>query len=121
MTAILDVTCVAVAVADQDEALAFFTGTIGFEVRRDIHMGETFRWVTVAARGATVEVALQHDPEHAGSDTGICFATPDAQAERQRLAGAGVSVDELLRWPGVPPMFKFSDRDGNVYTMIETA
>jgi hypothetical protein len=22
-------------------------------------------------------------------------------------------VDELLRWPGVPPMFAFRDQDGN--------
>jgi lactoylglutathione lyase len=30
-----------------------------------------------------------------------------------------VSVDELLRWEGVPPMFDFRDPDGNVLYVSE--
>ena len=36
-------------------------------------------------------------------------------AEHTAMAAAGVAVDELLRWPGVPPMFDFRDPDGNTY------
>jgi len=31
------------------------------------------------------------------------------------MTAAGVDVDELLRWPGVPPMFDFRDPDGNTF------
>jgi catechol 2,3-dioxygenase-like lactoylglutathione lyase family enzyme len=119
MSTITDVTGVSVPVVSQDEGLAFFTNKLGFEIRRDARMGDAFRWVTVAAPGAAVEVALQDDPDHAGHETGIRFTTSNAQAEHERLAQEGVSVDELLRWPGVPPMFKFNDPDGNTYTIIE--
>ena len=121
MNRITDVTGVSVPVADQDDGLAFFTNKLGFEIRRDTRMSDSFRWVTVAAPGAAVEVALQQDPQRVGHETGIRFATSDAQADHQHLAQQGVAVDELLRWPGVPPMFKFRDPDGNTFTMIETS
>jgi len=31
----------------------------------------------------------------------------------------GVDVDELLRWPEVPPMFSFRDIDGNTFYLAE--
>jgi catechol 2,3-dioxygenase-like lactoylglutathione lyase family enzyme len=37
----------AVWVLDQDEALAFYTGKLGFEVRTDATMDNGFRWLTV--------------------------------------------------------------------------
>ena len=121
MNRISDVAVVSVPVANQDDGLAFFTAKLGFEIRRDTRMGDAFRWVTVAAPGAAVEVALERDPERVGQDTGIRFGTSDAPAEHQHLSQQGVTVDELLRWPGVPPMFKFRDPDGNTFTMIETS
>ena len=121
MTTITDVFCVTVPVMDQDDAITFFIDKLGFEIRRDTRNAGDFRWVTVAAQGANVEVALQPDPDHVGQETGIRFATTNAQAEHERLAREGVTVEDLLRWPGVPPMFKFSDPDGNVYVVIETA
>ena len=121
MSSITDVFCISVPVSDQDNGIAFFTGKLGFEIRRDARMGEEFRWVTVAAPGAQVEVALQTDPQHVGQETGIRFATVDARAEHERLGREGVDVDELLLWPGIPPMFKFNDRDGNAYTVVETS
>lgn len=120
MSSITDVAVVSVGVKNQDEGLAFFVDRLGFEVRRDASIGETMRWVTVAPPGAAVEIALQQDPDHAGLDTGIRFAASDASVEHERLTRQGVAVDDLLRWPGVPPMFKFRDPDGNVYTIIET-
>jgi catechol 2,3-dioxygenase-like lactoylglutathione lyase family enzyme len=37
-------------VLDQDEALAFYRDKLGFEVRRDLTMGDGFRWLTVGPR-----------------------------------------------------------------------
>lgn len=120
MSTITDVYCVSVPVSDQEGALAFFVDKCGFEIRRDAPMGDG-RWVTVAARGGSVEVALQADADSVGSDTGIRFATHDAGGAHEHLARLGVEVKELLRWPGVPLMFQFADPDGNIYTVIETA
>ena len=121
MNMINDVIGVSVPVTDQDDGLAFFTDKLGFEIRRDARISGATRWVTVAAPGATVEVALQHDPDHVGGETGIRFATTDARAEHDHLSRQGISVEELLRWPGVPPMFKFHDPDGNIYTILEAS
>jgi lactoylglutathione lyase len=30
-----------------------------------------------------------------------------------------VATEELLRWPGVPPMFRFTDPDGNGFEIVE--
>ena len=53
------------------------------------------------------------------TETGIRFNVPDAAAERESLSSRGVSVGELLRWPGVPPMFTFDDPDGNRFVILE--
>jgi uncharacterized glyoxalase superfamily protein PhnB len=52
-------------VHDQDEALAFYTEKLGFEVRGDVTLPEMgdFRWLTVAPPGQTeVEVVLMAIP-----------------------------------------------------------
>ena len=43
---------VGIPVTDQDQAVEFFVTRLGFEKRLDVRMGESFRWVTVAAPGA---------------------------------------------------------------------
>ena len=39
-TTITDIGTVGIPVSDQDKALEFFTGTLGFEKRLDVRMGE---------------------------------------------------------------------------------
>lgn len=117
MTTISNVRTIGVPVSDQDAAVAFFVGTLGFAPQMDAELQPGFRWIEVAAPGSPVSVALvaASDSCPAGVDTGIRFTTPDAAAEHAAMAEAGVDVDELLRWPGVPPMFDFRDPDGNTY------
>ena len=43
-TTITDIGTVGIQVSDQDKAVEFFTGTLGFEKRLDVRMGESFRW-----------------------------------------------------------------------------
>ncbi|WP_439902930.1 VOC family protein, partial [Microbacterium azadirachtae] len=48
-------------VADQDSAAAFYTGTLGWDVRMDVNWGEgddAGRWVEVAPVGSTARLAL---------------------------------------------------------------
>ena len=114
---------VAVPVRDHDRALDFYCGTLGMEARRDATFGPGLRWVEVAPEGASTTVSLAPLPEgrSGGVDTGIRLGTPDAAAAHAELRSRGVDVDDILRVPGVPPMFSLRDPEGNTLYFVETA
>jgi catechol 2,3-dioxygenase-like lactoylglutathione lyase family enzyme len=122
LTNITDVGGVAVPVSDQDDALRFYVERLRFEVRLDVPMGADGRWLQVAAPGGHVPIALVAAGEgaHVGVDTGITLATTDAAPDHLALAAAGVDVDELLTWPGVPVMFALRDHDGNQLKVMQS-
>jgi lactoylglutathione lyase len=122
-TRITDVHTVGVPVTDQDRALEFYVGRLGFETRRDVPLGNGGRWIEVAPSGATTTVALviAHEENPAGVETGIRFTTTDADADHADLRASGVDSDEVLRWPGVPAMFAFRDQDGNGLEIVGSA
>jgi catechol 2,3-dioxygenase-like lactoylglutathione lyase family enzyme len=109
---------VAVPVGEQERALAFYTGVLGMQTRLDAPFGGG-RWLEVAPPGGTTSLALVTD-RPAGIDTGIRLTTPDAAAAHAALRAAGVDTDpEVLRYPGVPPMFAVRDPDGNRLVLLE--
>ncbi len=94
---------------------SFFTGTLGFEKRLDARMGESPRWVTVAAPGASTSVALDRQAPTPGPTpaSGSWFPTPKPSI---RPCGNRASRSGTWPWwPGVPPMFTFHDPDGNTF------
>ena len=115
MSAVTHVGTVIVPVADQDAALAFYTGTLGFEVRIDAPFPGG-RWLEVAPAGAATSLALVP-----GGGLEVSLATTDAAADHAALLAAGVDADaELIRMgEGVPPMFTFRDPDGNPFRVVE--
>ena len=117
-TTISTIRTVSVPVHDQDKTTAFFVERLGFEKRMDAELAEGFRWIEVAPPGSDVSVAIVAG-EGTGVDTGIRFVTSDADAEHASMQEQGVDVDEVLRWPEVPPMFSFRDPDGNTYYLVE--
>ena len=121
-TTVSKVGTVAVPVTDVDRALEFYVGTLGFEKRVDARFGDGLRWVEVAPAGAATTVALAPVGADfpAGTDTGIRLTSADADADHTALRGAGADVDdEVLRWPGVPPMFSLRDPDGNRLYLVQ--
>jgi lactoylglutathione lyase len=123
-TPITDVRTVGVPVTDQDRALEFYLDKLGFEKRLDAPV-EQFggRWIEVAPTEAAITIALVPTRESVptGVQTGIRFTTVDAAAVHADLQARGVEVGELLRWPGVPPMFAVRDQDGNGIEIVEAA
>ncbi len=111
---------VGIPVTDQDKALAFY-GALGLETRLDVPMGEGARWIEMALPGTTVSLALElaHPGHPAGVETGIRLTTGDADGANAALRSRGVDADDVLRWPGVPPMFAFRDQDGNGLEIVE--
>lgn len=121
-TTIADVRTIGINVADQDDAIAFYVTKLGFEKRLDAPISPTTRWIEVAPPGATTSIALQAADgaaDRAGVDTGIRFTVPDAEAEHAAMRDRGVTVGEVLRWDGVPPMYSFDDPDGNRFYVVE--
>ena len=120
-TQITEIGTVLVPVSDQDRALEFYVGTLGFEKRIDGPFGEGGRWVEVAPPGAATTIALvpAGDGESAGSE--VSFTTRDADADHGALRARGVDVDATVMRMGdfVPPMFTFRDPDGNRFRMVQ--
>jgi catechol 2,3-dioxygenase-like lactoylglutathione lyase family enzyme len=115
-TRITGVRTVGVPVTDQDRAVRFYLDQLGFEKRLDVPAGQFGgRWIEVAPPGSPTSIALIAAKEGvpAGVETGIRLMAEDAPALHGELLARGVDVGELLRWPGVPPMFAFRDQDGN--------
>ena len=114
---------VGVPVTDQDRALDFYVGKLGFEKRMDVPFGPTQRWVEVAPPGAATTIALVAAGEGApaGVDTGIRLTTEDAAADHAGLRSRGVDADaEIMNMGGAPPMFTFRDQDGNRLVVVQS-
>ncbi len=114
---------VIVPVSDQERALAFYTGVLGFEKRMDVPMGDADRWIEVAPKGQQTSIAIARPPqgEPVGVETGVSLSTSDADGDHAALKAAGVDVDDVMRWGDpVPPMFSFRDPDGNTLRIVET-
>lgn len=118
-TRITRVEAVALPVTDQDRAVEFYVGQLGFEKRRDVPFGPGRRWVEVAPPGAVTTIALVPP----GMPTGVRLATQDATADHASLRAAGVDADpDIMRMGGpAPPMFSFRDPDGNSLLIVEGA
>ena len=121
-TQITGLRTVAVPVADSDRALEFYVGKLGFAKLLDVPLGDGGRWVEVAPVGSATTIALVPAREQApaGVETGIRLTTPDADGDHAVLLANGVDADpEVLRWPGVPPMFSFRDQDANRLVIVQ--
>jgi catechol 2,3-dioxygenase-like lactoylglutathione lyase family enzyme len=118
---------VIVPVRDQARAVDFYTGILGFETRMDFPYDTGERWVEVVPPGAETALTLVAS-DAAGIETRVIFVTTDIEGDRAELAHAGVEVGEIMpqtvtTWGGAPlagnpPMFVFSDPDGNTFLMV---
>jgi catechol 2,3-dioxygenase-like lactoylglutathione lyase family enzyme len=124
-TRISKVGVVIVPVTDQERAIEFYVGTLGFEKRTDVPFGNGYRWVEVAPADAVTTIAIVPPPpgKPAGNvETGIAFHTDDVEADHAEMKANGIDVDAEVSRMGdpVPPMFWFRDPDGNTLMVVET-
>ncbi|WNE98487.1 VOC family protein [Streptomyces luomodiensis] len=114
---------IVVTVTDQDRALDFYVGTLGFDKRADIPFGDGHRWIEVGPAGAPTGISLvlpREGGRQPGYETGIILTSEDIDADHAALRARGVDTDpEVRRWGApVPPMFGFRDVDGNVLMVV---
>lgn len=123
MTQITLVGRVMVPVADQDAAIAFYTGKLGFWVVADVPFGAGDRWVEVAppAGGTSVALVPPRGEYQPGRMTGIALSSADARADHAELAAIGVDVDpEPMGGDGaVPLLFFFRDNNKNQLMVVQ--
>jgi catechol 2,3-dioxygenase-like lactoylglutathione lyase family enzyme len=119
-TSITQVGTVAVPATDQDRSLAFYTDILGLEKVRDVPFGNG-RWIEVVPPGGVTTIAIApQGSSPIGVDTGIRLTTEDAEGDHDALLANAVDVDaEILRYPGVPPMFTLRDPDGNTLYIVQ--
>jgi catechol 2,3-dioxygenase-like lactoylglutathione lyase family enzyme len=135
-THITQAATVIVPVGDQDRAIEFYVGMLGFEKRADFDYADGERWVEVAPPGGATRVSLvpPREGRPAGIETRLAFATEDVEADHAYLRDRGVDVDErilregepVVHWggaalAGVPPMFLCRDPDGNSFLIVQQA
>lgn len=120
-----------IMVDDQDKALAFYTGKLGFRKMADIPMGPQYKWLTVVSPEGVEGVELALEPmgfaparvyQKALFDAGIpatAFITTDVHAEMKRLRAAGVTFRGEPVAMGPITAVMFEDTCGNLIHLVQ--
>jgi predicted enzyme related to lactoylglutathione lyase len=124
---------VAIVVRDYDEAIAFYTGVLGFRLVEDTPREPGKRWVVVAPRGSggggtSLLLARAATPEQArfvGNQSGgrvfLFLHTDDFARDHARLRAAGVHFVREPSREDYGTVAVFEDLYGNRWDLIEPA
>ncbi|MEK7811537.1 MAG: VOC family protein [Pseudomonadota bacterium] len=119
-----------VLVDDQDKALKFYTGVLGFVKKFDIPMGE-FRWLTVVSPDGPDDMELVLEPmgfppaktyQAALFAAGIpltALETKDIRADYLRLKNLGVTFRGEPQQSGPVKTALFEDTCGNLINLYQ--
>ena len=120
---------VALVVRDYDEALAFYTGVLGFDLIEDTALEDGKRWVLVAPSGSTgtcLLLAKATTPEqiaHIGDQTGgrviLFLHTDDFWRDYHVLRARGLQFTEEPRVESYGTVAVFVDFYGNRWDLLE--
>src|SRR5215218_8528690 len=107
---------VAVPVSDVDRAKAFYVDRAGFVADHDHRVSDELRFVQLTPPGSACSIAIGTgvSPAPPGSVQGLQLVVSDIEAARAELAGRGVEVSDVQRFPWGAFVF-FSDPDGNAW------
>lgn len=119
---------VAIVVRDYDEAIAFYTRTLGFELIQDTRLSAEKRWVLVAPPGSGTSLLLARaanaeQTSRVGNQTGgrvfLFLQTDDFRRDHQEMLGRGVRFVEDPREEVYGLVAVFEDLYGNRWDLIE--
>jgi catechol 2,3-dioxygenase-like lactoylglutathione lyase family enzyme len=122
-------TLTALLVADYDEAIAWFTGKLGFELVEDTDQGGGKRWVVVRPKGGEAAILLARAVGEQTATIGaqgagrvwLFLETDDFARDHAAMTAAGV---RFVREPKREPygtVAVFEDLCGNRWDLIEPA
>ena len=105
---------VSVPVSDVDRAKAFYTEKAGFNADHDHVVSDEIRFVQLTPPGSACSISIGKGlvDTAPGSAQGLQLVVTDIQAAHDELAGRGVDVSDVQRFPWGDFVF-FKDPDGN--------
>ncbi len=114
-------------VRDYDEAIAWFTASLGFRVIADTPLGDGKRWVLVGPDEGTplllAQASTDEQRARIGDQTGgrVAFFlhTDDFARDHARMLAAGVTFREEPRHGAYGSVAVFEDIYGNLWDLIE--
>jgi catechol 2,3-dioxygenase-like lactoylglutathione lyase family enzyme len=119
----------ALVVRDYDEAIAYFHGTLGFELVEDTPLGNGKRWVKVrpaGGNGAALLLARAANDEQAtriGNQAGgrvfLFLETDDLDRDHRAWSARGVRFTEPPRDEAYGRVVVFEDLYGNRWDLVE--
>lgn len=123
---------ITLVVPDQDEAIAFYTGPLAFELVEDEPRPGGGRWVVVRPRGAGEgsglllaraknEAELARVGDQTGGRVGFFLHTEDFAGDHARMRAAGVTFLEEPRHETYGSVVVFQDPWGNRWDLLQPA
>lgn len=119
---------VTLVVDDYDDAIDYYVGVLGFELREDTVLDAAKRWVVVAPKGSRetgLLLARAAGPDQrarigdqTGGRVGLFLATEDFARDHARMRAAGVVFEEEPRDEPYGTVAVFRDRYGNRWDLI---
>jgi len=118
----------ALVVPDYDEAIAYYVGVLGFELREDTALGDGKRWVRVAPRGgeASLLLALAKTDaqraaigQQAGGRVFLFLHTDDLARDHAAYSARGVRFLETPRDERYGRVVVFEDVYGNRWDLVQ--
>jgi catechol 2,3-dioxygenase-like lactoylglutathione lyase family enzyme len=116
-------------VRNYDEAVAFFTNALGFQLIEDTPQDEGKRWVLVApagSHGSSLLLAQASTPEHtarignqAGSRVYLFLHADDFWRDYREMKARGVKFLETPREESYGTVVVFEDLYGNKWDLLE--
>jgi catechol 2,3-dioxygenase-like lactoylglutathione lyase family enzyme len=118
----------ALVVPDYDEAIAYYTGVLGFELVEDRPEGAGKRWVVVRPPGGGTRLVLaraanEHQRSRIGDQAGgrvfLFLHTDDFARDHALYRARGVEFEEPPRHEDYGSVAVFRDRYGNRWDLVE--
>lgn len=120
---------ITIVVKDYEEAIAFYTGPLGFQLVEDTVLSETKRWVRVAPPGSNGTAILLAKAANAtqeasvgnqtGGRVGFFLHTDNIAADYQRLQRNNVRIVREPVTESWGTVLVFADLYGNLWDLIQ--
>ena len=119
-----------IPVDDQEKAIQFYTGKLGFVKKNDVPVGD-FRWLTVVSPGEEDGIELLLEPIgfeparvyqqelHKAGIPYTSFVVEDMAKEQERLLAAGVVFQSEPMKVGDVVMAVIDDTCGNLLQLVQ--
>jgi uncharacterized glyoxalase superfamily protein PhnB len=124
-----EISYISIVVSDYDEAIKYYTKTLGFELVEDLKLSEIKRWVLVSpnkesgCRLLLAKAATEEQKNHIGNQTGgrvfLFLETDDFQNDYERMKQTGVDFIEAPRQEDYGKVVVFKDLYGNKWDLLE--